>query len=67
MPENIQELYKRIIIDIPYLRQISPAHIQRIYKVDYNTATSIIDMLEGDSLIGPPDGARPREVIKVKN
>ena len=62
--KNLKELYERIKVDITYLHHISPAYIQRVYKVKYSTAAIIIKLLAFNSLIGPADGAKPREVLK---
>ena len=60
------EAHKEILSDIPYLSKISPAYIQRRYKVSYEIASKIMDKLEADGIIGPADGARPRYIIKNK-
>lgn len=41
----------------------STSMIQRHLKIGYNRAAEIIDQLEADGVIGPADGARPREVL----
>ena len=56
------EVYNEVMMDIPYLNKISPAYIQRRYKVDYDTAANVIDLLEENNIIGLADGAKPREV-----
>ena len=58
-----EEVYKEVMIDIPYLRMISPAYIQRRYKVDYDIAFEVMNLLEDKNMIGPSDGAKPRLFI----
>ncbi len=41
----------------------STSMIQRRLRIGYNTAARIIDQLEVLGVIGPPDGARPRELL----
>ena len=58
------DAYKEIISDIPYLSKISPAYIQRRYKVNYDIASKIMDKLEAGNIIGPANGSKPRDIIK---
>lgn len=43
---------------------ISSAVLQRMLKIDYPLAKRLINNLEEIGLVGPADGARPREVLK---
>jgi DNA polymerase III delta prime subunit len=44
----------------------STSMIQRAFRIGYNRAARIIDMMERDGVVGPMDGVKPREVL-VKN
>ena len=35
-----------------------------ILRLGYGRAARLIDMMEKDGIVGSPDGARPREVLK---
>ena len=44
-------------------RQASISGIQRALRVGYNRAARIIDLMEKNGVVGPPDGAKPRKVL----
>ena len=37
--------------------------LQRRFRIGYNRAARIIDMMEERQIVGPPDGSRPRNVL----
>jgi S-DNA-T family DNA segregation ATPase FtsK/SpoIIIE len=41
----------------------STSMLQRKFKIGYNRAARIIDTMEGEGIVGPVDGSRPRQVI----
>lgn len=41
----------------------STSMIQRVFRIGYNRAARIVDMMEKDGVVGPMDGVRPREVL----
>lgn len=43
--------------------RISTAAIQRMFRVGYSRAATLMDMLEEDGIVGEADGAKPREVL----
>jgi len=44
----------------------SASLLQRRLKVGYARAARILDLLEQEGFIGPADGAKPREILKVE-
>lgn len=45
----------------------STSLIQRHLRIGYNRAARIIDELEAEGVVGPQDGAKPRDVYNSKN
>ena len=39
--------------------------LQRRLRIGYGRAAHLIDMMEHDGLVGPADGSKPREILKV--
>ena len=42
----------------------STSTLQRRLRIGYGRAAHLIDLMEKDGIVGPPDGTRPREVLK---
>jgi S-DNA-T family DNA segregation ATPase FtsK/SpoIIIE len=51
----------RIVLE---MGKASTSILQRRLKLGYGRAARILDMMQKDGIIGPPDGPRPREVLK---
>ena len=47
--------------------KISASLLQRRFRVGYNRAARIIDLLEERGIVGPPNGSKPREVLVEVN
>ncbi|MGN1337468.1 MAG: DNA translocase FtsK [Candidatus Coprovivens sp.] len=47
--------------------KVSASLIQRRFRLGYNRAARIIDLLEERGVIGPQNGSKPREVLVGKN
>ena len=46
------------------LGKASTSTLQRRLRLGYGRAARILDMMQKEGIIGPPDGSRPREVLK---
>ena len=51
----------RVVIE---MGKASTSTLQRRLRLGYGRAARILDMMQRDGIIGPPDGSRPREVLK---
>lgn len=56
-------LYNEIVEFAVKTGKISASLIQRKYRLGYNRAARIIDLLEERGIIGPQNGSKPREVL----
>ncbi len=43
-------------------QQASVSSLQRRFRIGYNRAARLIDLMEERGIVGPADGARPRKV-----
>ncbi len=62
--EEEDELYEDARMIVIEAGKASTSYLQRRLKVGYSRAARLIDMLEERSVIGPADGAKPREVLE---
>jgi len=56
-------LYKEIVEFVVRSGKASASLLQRKYKLGYNRAARIIDLLEERGIVGPQNGSKPREVL----
>ena len=60
---QVDELYEdavKIVVDIG---KASTSVLQRRLRIGYGRAASLLDAMERDGIIGPPDGTKPRAVL----
>ena len=57
------ELYDQIKEFVLRHQEMSASNIQRKYEIGYPRAGRIVDQLERDGILGPPDGPKPRKVL----
>jgi S-DNA-T family DNA segregation ATPase FtsK/SpoIIIE len=57
------ELYEKAVETVLHSGQASASHLQRRLKLGYARAARIIDQMEGEGLIGPSEGSKPREIL----
>jgi S-DNA-T family DNA segregation ATPase FtsK/SpoIIIE len=51
----------RVVLE---MGKASTSTLQRRLRLGYGRAARILDMMQRDGIIGPPDGSKPREVLK---
>ncbi len=56
-------LYNEIVEFVIETQKASASLLQRRFKLGYNRAARIVDLLEERGIIGPPNGSKPREVL----
>jgi S-DNA-T family DNA segregation ATPase FtsK/SpoIIIE len=61
------ELYQEAIRVVCEMGRASTSTLQRRLRVGYGRAARLIDIMEKDGIVGPPDGTKPREVLKKKD
>lgn len=64
--EEHDEMYDQAVAIVTETRQASISMIQRRLRVGYNRAARMVEVMERDGVIGPADGAKPREVYAQK-
>ncbi|MFH1217534.1 MAG: DNA translocase FtsK [Pseudomonadota bacterium] len=65
--EDFDEKYDEAVAFVCDAGQASISMIQRRLRVGYNRAARMIETMEKEGIIGPSDGAKPREVLVKKN
>ncbi len=57
------ELYDQAVAVVAEMGQASTSMVQRKLRIGYNRAARLIERMEREGIVGPADGARPREVL----
>lgn len=57
-------LYHDVVTYLKEVDEISISLLQRKFRIGYNRSARLIDLLEQQGLIMPPDGVRPRKVVR---
>lgn len=57
------ELLSEAIETVVRAEQASVSMLQRRFRIGYNRAARLVDMMESRGIIGPADGSRPRKVL----
>ena len=65
--EDEDELLPEAIECVVQAGKASTSMLQRRFRIGYNHAASIMDMMEERGVIGPQDGSRPRKVLLTED
>lgn len=63
LDEEVDELLTDAIETVVRAEQASVSMLQRRFRIGYNRAARLVDVMEERGIIGPSDGSRPRKVM----
>ena len=63
-PGDQDPMYEEALRVVMEMGKASTSTLQRRLRLGYGRAARILDMMYRDGIIGPPDGSKPREVLK---
>ena len=63
-PGDQDPMYEEAMRVVLEMGKASTSTLQRRLRLGYGRAARILDMMYRDGVIGPPDGSKPREVLK---
>lgn len=62
--ENFHDdLYDQAVAIVCDTRQASVSYVQRRLQIGYNRAARMVEQMERDGIVGPANGAKPRDVL----
>ncbi len=66
--DNVDDdLYQDAVRVCCEMGRASTSTLQRRLRIGYGRAARLIDLMEKDGIVGPADGAKPREVLKSRD
>lgn len=61
---DIKELYQLAVAEVIRSEQATVSHLQRVFKLNYHKAASVMDMLEHNGIVSAADDKGHRTVLK---
>jgi S-DNA-T family DNA segregation ATPase FtsK/SpoIIIE len=61
--EGYDELYDEAVAFVSRLKGASASMLQRKFKIGYNRAARIIEVMEREGVVGPSEGSKPRKIL----
>jgi S-DNA-T family DNA segregation ATPase FtsK/SpoIIIE len=65
--DSYDEKYDEAVAMVCETGQASISMVQRRFRIGYNRAARMIEKMEKEGIVGPADGAKPREVLVRKS
>jgi S-DNA-T family DNA segregation ATPase FtsK/SpoIIIE len=62
-PAEYDPFYDEAVAYVIEQGKASTSMVQRQFKIGYNRAARIVEIMEQEGVVGPADGAKPREVL----
>ena len=63
--DSEEEEYERAKQIVYEKKSASASYLQRRMKIGYNKAARYVERMEEDGIVGPPNGSKPRELLKM--
>jgi len=63
LPGEKDPLFKEAVRVVLMSNQASASHLQRRMSIGYARAGRLIDLMEKEGIIGPPQGSKPRDIL----
>jgi S-DNA-T family DNA segregation ATPase FtsK/SpoIIIE len=58
-----EELFKQAVEVLKVSRRASTSMLQRRLRIGYNRAARVMELMEEKGIVGPENGAQPREIL----
>ncbi len=62
--DNNDPLYDQALEIVTFAGKASASYVQRKLKIGYNRAARLIEEMEARGIVGPPNGSKPREILR---
>ena len=62
--DDDEPLYAEAVALVREAKKASASFLQRRLKVGYARAARLLDLMEEQGIVGPGDGAKPREILE---
>jgi S-DNA-T family DNA segregation ATPase FtsK/SpoIIIE len=62
-PDEDDPVYDQALDLISRMEEVSVSKLQREMRLGYNKAAKIIERMEREGVVGPPNGVKPRQVL----
>ena len=67
LEQEIDAMYDDAVRIVVEMGKASTSTLQRRLRIGYGRAARLLDIMEREGIVGPPDGSKPRVVLKRKD